>query len=366
MEILLLIAVIASAASGLYVAVRFNTRATQNFTPLVNDAARDTAGKIEAVGGELRQHVQAIAGDVQGNRRLTARLETESRELRQQLQAITDELRRNTELARRLDTASGELRQLVEAIASELRLDGELATRLEAVNGELQQRVQAITDELRRDREQARQVGEQAGTRQAGFGRDLARLDHRVAGVSESLTEQSSRIAEIYRYVIRRETQAGGSSQGDLLLLAMLEAESFVDGKGWGGRPHLYALTMQTSTVAADHELADALVPVEQGPLPDGDLAEALAGIRWPADVVGCVLVTELAALPPGGDGDAPVDPLAAGQWASSHPDGRPARLTVGVRQGGGHMCGLRVKGDEMQVRNEMAGDLVAALLGTF
>ncbi len=30
-------------------------------------------------------------------------------------------------------------------------------------------------------------------------------------------------------------------------------------------------------------------------------------------------------------------------------------------------MCGLRIKGeDEVQVRNEMADDLVAALLGTF
>lgn len=338
MEILLLIAVIASAASGLYVAATFNTRAKQNFAPLINETAKNVVEKIEAVGGELQQHMQTITDDLQGNSRLTARLETESGELRQQLQVITDELRRHRELARHLGTASGELRQQVDTIASELR----------------------------RDREQAKQLGEQIGTRQAGFGRDLARLDHRVAEVSESITQQSSQIAETYRYVIRRETQAGSSSQSDLLL-AMLEAESYVDGKGWGERPHLYALTAQTSAVAADHEVADALVPVEQGRLPDGDLAEVLAGIRWPADVVGCVLVTELAALPPGSEGDAPVDALAAGQWMSSHPDGRPARLTVAVRQGGGHMCGLRVKGeDEMQVLNEMAGDLVAALLGTF
>ena len=155
----------------------------------------------------------------------------------------------------------------------------------------------------------------------------------------------------------------------------MLEAESYVGGKGWGERPHLYALTAPASTVAADRELADgisgarpdALVLVEQERLPDGDLVEVLAGIQWPADVVGCVLVTELAALPPRNEGDGPIDPLASGQWASPRPDGRPARLIVGVRRSGGHMCGLRIKGeDEMQVRNEMAGDLVAALLGTF
>jgi hypothetical protein len=110
-----------------------------------------------------------------------------------------------------------------------------------------------------------------------------------------------------------------------------------------------------------------ALVPVEQDRLPDGDLTTALAGVRWPADVVGCVLVTELAARPPGSAGGALVDAPAAAHWTSTHPDGRPARLTVGVSRSGEHVCGLRIKGeDEMRVRNEMARDLVAALLGTF
>ena len=350
MEILLLIAVIASAASGLYVAVAFNTRATQNFTPLVNDAAKDTAEKIDAVSGELQEHMKAITNDLRGNRQLAARLETDSGELREQVQAIADELGRND--------VDLNVQQQVAAITSELRHDRELAARLEAASGELQQRVQAIADELRRNREQAKYLDEQTGARQAQFGEDLARLDHRVAEVGESLSQQSTRIAEIYRYVIRRETRAGDSAESDLLLLAMLEAESYVGGKGWGERPHLYALTAPTSTVAADREPADgisgarpdALVLVEQERLPDGDLAEVLAGIQWPADVVGCVLVTELAALPPRNEGGGPIDPLASGEWASTRPDGRPARLIVGVRKSGGHMCGLRIKGeDEMQ-----------------
>jgi len=370
MEILLLIAVIASAASGLYVAVAFKV-----FTRLVDDAARDTAEKIEAAIAALHEHAKAITKDLGGNRQLAARLETDSGELRQQVQAISDELRWNREVAGHLDTASGELRQQVEAIASELRHDRELAARLETANGELQHQIQAIADELRQNRELARHLDEQAVARQAGFGKNLARLDHRVAEAGESLTRQSLRIAEIYRYVIRRETLASDSAENDLLLLAMLEAESYADSKGWGERPLLYALTAPSSPVAADDELADgtggarpdALVPVEQEPLPDGDLADVLAGIQWPADVVGCVLVTELAALPPGNESDGPVGPPAPGEWASTRPDGRPARLTVGVRKGGVHMCGLRVKGeDEMQVRNEMAAELVAVLLGTF
>ena len=368
MEILLLIAIIVSAASGLYVAVAFNTRATQKFTPLVNAAAKSTDKKIEAVSGELQKHMKAITSELRENRKLTARLEEDSEELRKQVQAIADELRRNRDLITHVDAASGEIKQEIAAISGELRLERELATRRVTANGELQQQVQAIA-------KQTGHLNEQIGAQQAQFGKDLARLDHRVAEVGESLTQQSTRIAEIYRYVIRRETRAGNSAESDLLLLAMLEAESYVGGKGWGERPHLYALTAPTSAVAAEQEPVDgingarpdALVPVEHERLPDGDLAEVLAGIQWPADVVGCVLVTELAALPPGNEGDGPIDPLASGEWASTQPDGRPARLIVGVHKSGGHMCGLRIKGeDEMQVRNEMAGDLVAVLQGTF
>ena len=368
MEILLLIAIIASAASGLYVAVTFNTRATKNFTPLVNTATKNTDAKIEAARRDLQKDMKAITNELRENRQLTARLEKGSGELRQHVQAIADELRRSRDLVQHLDAASGEIKQEIATISGELRLERELATRRVTANGELQQRVQAIA-------EQTKYLNEQIGARQAQLGKDMARLDHRVAEIGESLTQQSTRIAEIYRYVIRRETRAGNSADSDLLLLAMLEAESYVDGKGWGERPHLYALTAPTSAVAAEQEPVDgingarpdALVPVEHERLPDGDLAEVLAGIQWPADVVGCVLVTELAALPPRNEGDGPIDPLESGEWASTQPDGRPARLTIGVWKGGGHMCGLRIKGeDEMHVRNEMAGDLLAALLGTF
>ncbi len=375
MEILLLIAIIVSASAGLYVAVKFNTRTTQIVTPLINDKTENAVKRIEAASGALQGHIQAITGDLQGDRQLTARLEKNSRQIQQQVQEITNELQRNRELVKQLNMASGELQRQVAAIVHELREDRELAARLEAANGELRQQVQAIADELPRNRDQAKHLDERIDARLAQFGRGLEQLDHQVAEAGESLTQQSARIAEIYRYVIRRETQAGGSSQSDLLLLAMLEAESYVDGKGWGERPRLYALTAPTSAVAAHHELADglsgtrpeALVPVEQAQLPDGDMTEVLTGMRWPADVVGCVLVTELAALPPRNEEDGPVDALAAGQWASTCPDGRPARLIIGVRRDGEHLCGLRIKGeDEMQVRAELAGDLVSALLGTF
>jgi hypothetical protein len=106
---------------------------------------------------------------------------------------------------------------------------------------------------------------------------------------------------------------------------------------------------------------------VEQQPPPAGDLIEVLASIHWPEDVVGCVLVTELINLPPGAEEDAPIAPVAAEQWASARPDGRPARLAVGVCGNGEYTCGLRLKGDDdVQVRTDLAGDLVTTLLGTF
>jgi hypothetical protein len=362
MDILLLIAIIAVVASGLFVAAAtFNARARENFTPLINDAVRPISESIEAASERHKQQVQLATDEVARNTEQVQALETAAGELRRQVQAIRGEVQRNAELVGLLQAASGEFQRQVQAIAGELREDRELAGhRLEAVHGDIKQRFQAVTAEVRRHPDPAERLGQ-----------DLARLDHQVARLGEALAEQGARIAGVYRYVIRREMPAGSSAASDLLLLAMLEAESYVDGKGWGGRPRLYALTAQAPAAAAGDEPASgmsdarpgALVPVEQDRLPDGDLTAALAGVRWPADVVGCVLVTELAALPPGRTGDAP----AAAEWTSTHPDERPARLTVGVSRSGEHVCGLRVKGeDEMQVRNELAGNLVTALLGTF
>ena len=136
-------------------------------------------------------------------------------------------------------------------------------------------------------------------------------------------------------------------------------------GKGWGERPHLYALTEPTSpeprTVSALTRCSgarpDALVPVEQERLPDGDLVDGPRGIHWPADVVGCVLVTEL--VDPAAEKRGRSRPSTRSRRGNGRALGRtdvPARLVVGVRRSGEHMCGLRIKGeDDVQVRNEMA-----------
>ena len=204
-------------------------------------------------------------------------------------------------------------------------------------------------------------LGKQIDTRQSDLSRDLRQLDHRVAQLGESVAQQSARVIAIHRYPKSQEVQTGSTPEADSLVGAMLEAEAHTDRQGWGGPPRLYALTEIRDA------RRDAMTLVEQEPLPDGDLVEALATIHWAEDVVGCVLVTELTALPPRSAEEAPIIPVADDQWASTHPDGRPARLAVGVHKNGAHTCGLRIEGeDNVQVGNERVDDLVTALLGTF
>ncbi len=86
-------------------------------------------------------------------------------------------------------------------------------------------------------------------------------------------------------------------------------------------------------------------------PLPEGDPEEVLASIRWPDDVVGCVLVTGLHV-----DADDP----------GADAVGRQGRLTVGVMRDGDHACCLQLEGeDDLIVARDLADDLVTVLLGT-
>ena len=318
MEILILIAVIATGASGLYVAYTLKTHVERHVEPLMQRTAQAARTQIEAVSNDLKQQIQASTG---------------------QLEAVT----------RKDPMTNGELNQQIRAVT-----DG------------LQREIRAITGELQRDRELVGRID----TRQVQLGKDLSEADRRVAQLGESLARQGAQLTAIYSYAKNQGKLTGTSREIDQLMLAMLEAESHVDGKGWGTPPHLFALTERMPSGPADHEHSagtpDALIPVTHE-LPDGDLVEVLASTHWPEDVVGCVLVAELTDLPARGEDDALIDPVAAGQWASARPDGRPARLAVGVRRNGEHVCGFRVKGEhDVQVRADIAGDIVTALLGTF
>ena len=152
------------------------------------------------------------------------------------------------------------------------------------------------------------------------------------------------------------------------LACAVVEAARHVAGGEWGQAPRLYALATRAALDGLGESLPesvlsapeDALIPVEQDPLADGDPADALAAIRWPADVAGCVLVTE-AVIDAGLVADAD-----AGGTGPAEAAGQPGRLAVGVLRDGTHACCLQLRGaDELIVRPGLADDLVTALLGT-
>jgi len=307
MAFLLLFLVLTGAVVLGYVAASFDVPVTRRFSRLLDQAVRKIAAHADAASDETGQAIKNATAE--------------------------------------LEKGMAEADRSVAAQVADLK---------EAVTGELQQELRAITGELQRDRETAE-------ARHVQLGNDLSEAVRLVAQLAEALARQGALLTAIHGYA-RSQGKLDGTSleAADQLLLAMLEAESHVDGKGWGTPPHLFALTEGMPPGPG----VQVNVPHE---LPDGDLAEVLASTRWPQDVAGCVLVAELTSLPAGSADDAPVGPVAAAQRASTGPDGRPARLAVGVRRNGEHVCGLRVKGEQdVQVRAGMADGIVAVLLRTF
>jgi len=340
MDIFILIAIIFVGASALFVALKFDTRTQKSITkyvnPLIESKAKSISEKIDASSAAGKKGDADLGNLIQDIPR-------------QQQKAIN----------------SG-LGQQAERIITELR---------EATGSELRQQVQKLVAELRQERELVQHLVDELDTHQGQLRKDLAQLDNRVAQLGDSLTWQGAQLTDIYRHTSSQGNLAGISPEAIPLALAMLEAESHADRLGWGTSPQLYALTATVSLVTADHTpLAemrygrpDRLILAAHESLPGDGLIEALADIRWPGDVAGCVLITEFTDLPARGEEDAPLAPDAGAQWANPHPDGRPARLAAGVRRSGEHLCAVRIKGDnDVQVRNEMAGDIVTALLGTF
>ena len=162
----------------------------------------------------------------------------------------------------------------------------------------------------------------------------------------------------------------GDKAMTDPLTAAVVEAARHAARGEWGGPPRLYALATRASLAPSSAGLpaqvsaasSDALIPIEQDPLPKGDPVEVLAGIYWPPTVPGCVLATEVVI-----EGDGPEGGVAKGDDQVAE---RQARLTVGVLRDGNaaarYACCLQRRGsDELIITPDIADDLVAALLGT-
>lgn len=304
MEIFLLLTVVVVGISSVYVAATLKTRSRQVTKPLIDDAVTDISAKVD----------EALKGQ------------------RQELQNGLDQ-------------------------------DRDLAAE--------------------RQRENARQIEQ------------TTQLSSDVKLQNENTQEQLGRIADQVKEIVSRLTiielltadpAAAKTSSGQIpvtevrdpnspLAVAVLVAESDRELDGWGKPPQLYALVGKAAASAADQELGaristasdNSLIPIKQEPLPAGEPLEVLAGVRWPTEVTGCVLVTERVVLPPEAKDEESPDPDQVEQWVRDHPRGRSARLAVGVSRTGDYTCVMRLKGDDsVQLDPRLADDLVTALLATF
>ena len=168
------------------------------------------------------------------------------------------------------------------------------------------------------------------------------------------------------------------------LEIAASEIEAFVGEAGWDQRPALFALVRAVEFVRDDPAAAarlglrdvpgEALTPIEQEQLPEGDLDELLGRIAWPESVAGCALAHEIVVLPPSAEADldAIADPAESATAAARHPERREARLVVAVARDGASAAVLRLRpapGDEAEddllYGPDIAPNLVRALLAT-
>ena len=214
----------------------------------------------------------------------------------------------------------------------------------------------------------------------------VEKLDRQIGKLDMMLGWQRELLAGIENRVRDQQAQEVDPQELEALASAMLQAEALVARDGWGQRPQLFSLATKSSLEAGAFEPADgldpadrlelaagledaepdALIPMLMENVPLDEPFDFLATVRWPEKIVGCVLVTESVSLPRA-DEDVPDDPDAAEQWARDRSGNGASRLAVGVTRTGGYVCGVRLPGDDhVQIRADLADDIVAALLETF
>ena len=109
-----------------------------------------------------------------------------------------------------------------------------------------------------------------------------------------------------------------------------LDIERHAAAAGWDQPVHLFALVETADLVRREPQLAEqlglaaaepgALTPVAQGDLPEhASLEELLAGITWPAEVLGTALTVERLMVPPDVERDMPEDEGEALRWLADH-----------------------------------------------
>lgn len=164
----------------------------------------------------------------------------------------------------------------------------------------------------------------------------------------------------------------------------VVEIELHAARTGWDQPAKLFALVATAELARQEPAVAEqlglagetispgSLTPIEQEPLGDGPLDEALAEIAWPPEVLGAALVHEVLILPPAAEASRPedADPVS---WAAEHPERREVRMAVGVLRDGSRASALRVRApmadptalDDVLVGPDLAPNLADALLET-
>ena len=131
MEIVLIVAIVAVAATGLYVAVTFNKRARQTTAPLIDAAVSDISAKLTVTADDLRRQLRAIGDDLHQDReqrrldgrKIQGRLDHADSQISSMANRFLAELdaikRRGEQIGTRQDQFSGDLQQLAARLAGE-------------------------------------------------------------------------------------------------------------------------------------------------------------------------------------------------------------------------------------------------------
>jgi hypothetical protein len=152
-----------------------------------------------------------------------------------------------------------------------------------------------------------------------------------------------------------------------------LDLEGHAAAAGWDQPPHLFALVETADLLRREPQLAaelglaegepGGLTPVDQGELPEhASLDELLAGITWPAEVLGAAITVERLMVPPAVESDMPQDESAALRWLGEHPDRQEVRLVVAVLRDGSRSAALRMRAHDDETSVLTGQDLVPGL----
>jgi hypothetical protein len=154
----------------------------------------------------------------------------------------------------------------------------------------------------------------------------------------------------------------------------ILDLERHAAEAGWDQPPHLFALVETADLVRREPQLADqlalsladnpaALTPVDQGELPEHtSLHELLAGITWPAEVLGTAIIVERLMVPPAVEPDMPQDESQAVAWLAEHPARQDVRIVVAVLRDGTRSSAIRLRAHDEETSVLSGPDLVPSL----